>query len=368
MVIQFFLGKGNDHRHNFLLIVRLDAIGDYLLFRNFISSLIESDKYKGKHVTLVGNLAWKSLALELDSEFVDEFIWIDRKKFVHNYWYRYRKLKQITANGYETVVSSVFSREFFHADWVVRAANAKNKIGSAGDCSNMTPRQKTISDAWFTELMPVRDGVLFEFYRNREFFENLLDKKIALAQPTINYVGQQKKFNLSKKYAVLFIGASASYRKWPIESFAATARQLSGCYGYDIVLCGGAEDTGFVSDFSMSFNDEFVDQVGKTSLVDMMSILSGASILVSNETSIPHFAVALGLQEVVVIYNGAHFGRFVPYPERMTQSYHVIYHPEMQKNKGDYMETSDRYEKRENLDISRISVDTVASKIIEIMA
>lgn len=43
-----------------LLLVRLDAIGDYVLFRNFIEILKKSERYKGYKITLLGKLLAKS--------------------------------------------------------------------------------------------------------------------------------------------------------------------------------------------------------------------------------------------------------------------------------------------------------------------
>jgi len=68
------------------------------------------------------------------------------------------------------------------------------------------------------------------------------------------------------------------------------------------VLCGGPGDREDAEEFARSFGSAYVDLVGKTSLVDLLSVISGGSLMISNETSAPHLAVALGLREVFVIY------------------------------------------------------------------
>jgi len=92
-----------------LLIIRLDAIGDYVLFRNYIEVLKNSEKYKDYKITLVGNIAWKSIAEELDSKYIDNFIWTDREKFEKNFIYRYKKLKKISSKGYDVVINPTYS-------------------------------------------------------------------------------------------------------------------------------------------------------------------------------------------------------------------------------------------------------------------
>jgi len=60
-----------------LLILRLDSIGDYILFRNFIPYLKTSEKYKNYKITLCGYLWWKELSENLDAKYISEFIWVD---------------------------------------------------------------------------------------------------------------------------------------------------------------------------------------------------------------------------------------------------------------------------------------------------
>ncbi|MGC8735038.1 MAG: glycosyltransferase family 9 protein, partial [bacterium] len=122
-----------------ILLVRLDAIGDYILFRNFIEVLKNSEKYKGYKITLVGNIAWKEIAEFLDKNFVEEFIWVDVKKFLESTIYRFKVLKEISKKTYKVVIHPTYSRTF-DADAIVRIANAEEKIGSIGDLSNISKR------------------------------------------------------------------------------------------------------------------------------------------------------------------------------------------------------------------------------------
>ena len=350
-----------------LLIIRLDAIGDYVMFRNFIEELKKSEKYKEYKVTLLGNSAWKSLSKELDSKCVDEFIWLDRDRFIQDFKYRYTKLKEVVSKGYEVILSPVYSREFFYSDTIVKLVNAKEKIGSIGDLSNMKKWQKNISDKYYTELIPATYELLFEFNRNREFFEILLKKKIDIKKPTIRLDQKKLDFNLPKKYVVLFIGASAIFRKWNIKGFAKVGQYLKDNYGYDIVLCGASSDKEESNEFKKYFKDEYIDLVGKTSLRDLLYVISSGNLMISNETSAPHFAVSLEMTNVFVIYNGNHYGRFTPYPKEISRNYHVVYHPQIEKDLDGYKKLSNSYGAGSKLDINNISVENVIIKIDEVL-
>ena len=362
-IINFLIKPSKEIMPKSLLLIRLDVIGDYVIFRNFIEELKKSEKYNEYKLTLLGNSAWKSLSEELDSKYVDEFIWLDRKRFTKDLKYRYTKLKEIVSKGYEVILSPVYGREFFYGDTIVKLVNAKEKIGSNGNLSNIQKWQKNISDDYYTELIPAKYELLFEFNRNREFFENLLKKKIDIKKPTIRLDQKKLDFDLSEKYVVLFIGASTSFRKWNIKGFAKVGQYLKDNYGYDIVLCGAPSDKEDSNEFKEYFNDEYIDLVGRTSLRDLLYVIANGNLMISNETSAPHFAVALEMTNIFVIFNGNHYGRFTPYPEEISDNYHVVYHPQIKKDLDDYKTLSNSYGFDSDLDINEISVEQVISKI-----
>src|ERR1700679_3460796 len=60
-----------------MLIIKTDAIGDYILFRNFIEVVKNSVCYEGYEINLLGNRIWQDIALKYDSQYVDNFIFIN---------------------------------------------------------------------------------------------------------------------------------------------------------------------------------------------------------------------------------------------------------------------------------------------------
>ena len=356
--------KSKNVIQNSLLIIRLDAIGDYILFRNFIKALKESDKFKDYKITLCGNIAWKEIAEAFDKEYIDEFIWIDRRKFERDLICRYKKLREITNTGYEVAIHPTYSREFYYGDTIINLVTAKEKIGSIGDWSNIAKWQKRISDTYYTKLIPAKEEILFEFYRNKEFLENFLGQTIDIRKPTLAPVPCE--LQLPKKYAVLFIGASAEGRKWPMEYFAKAGEYLRDRYHLEIVICGGLDD-GHPEEIRMKFGKKVHNLIGKTTLVELCWVIRNATILFSNETSAPHLAAAMDVP-VVVIYNGNYFGRFTPYPEEMTNKYIAVYHPEIEKNLENYRRLSNRLGYASDLDIKDIPLERVIRALDERLA
>ena len=367
-IIALFIVSSRDIKSKSILLVRLDAIGDYILFRNFIQEIKESDKYKGYDISLVGNIAWKNLAQELDDKYIDSYIWIDRSKFSKSLLYRYNKLKEITTTGYEIVINSSYSRDFFDSDNIIKLVYATQRIAIVGDMSNCSAKQKKISDEFYTKLIPTEDIVKFEFERNKVFFEKLLEVKLDIKAPSIKLINKEYNSYLpNKKYVVIFIGASASFRKWDIQKYAYLAGYLKEKYDYEIVLCGGIADVIDANKFKLFFKYHYIDLVGKTSLLDLLHVIKSGDMMIANETSAPHIAVALGGIKIFVISNGNHFGRFSPYPKNITSKYYAIYPSIIRRKLDSFKELSNTYKYGSELNINDIAVEVVKEKIDKVL-
>ena len=366
-MINIFIKPSKVIKPKSILLVRLDAIGDYVLFRNIIQNIKSDIKFKDYSLTLLGNISWKSLSEELDGELVDDFIWLDRNRFQKDIFYRYKKLQELTSKGYEILISPVYSRELFIADSIVKLITAQEKIGSVGDCTNIKKWQKDIGDKYYDTLIPVNDEPMFEFNRNKEFFENILENKIDITKPVIKNKQIKLKHRLPEKYAILFIGASSNLRKWSTENFSKAGNYLNSEYGYDIVICGSSNDSKEAKLLERQCKDKVVNLAGKTSLIELVSVISHGDLILSNDTLAPHIAVTLDVSNIFVLFNGNHFGRFAPYPREICENHHVIYHPSLVENLKEYKNTNHIYQLGSDLCINDISFKMVKKKIDEVL-
>jgi len=367
-VIPLFIGRSQEIKKKSIVIIKLDAIGDYVLFRNYIKILKRSERYRGHSLTIIGNSAWKSLAEEFDSEYVDSFIWVDIAAFTQKLSYRYKVLRLISQSGYEVALSPKYTRDYFLTDSIVKCVSAKWKIGFDGDNSVIGRLLKWFGDRYYDQLIQSDDPFLFEFYRNKDFFENVLDGELEIRSPQITLPQRELGFGLvaGQKYAVLFIGAGPKFRRWKTEGFVEVAEFLQG-QGYDIVLCGAPGDKPEATIFAENIEDGYLDLVGKTSLIDLLYVLKGADVLISNETSVPHFAVALEIPNIFVVSNGNHYGRFTPYPIEICNGYHVIYHPAIDARLDDDQMLTREYGRGSTLDINEISAVSLKRKIEQVL-
>ena len=79
-------------------------------------------------------------------------------------------------------------------------------------------------------------------------------------------------------------------------------------------LCGG-NDEAYLGDLFLkkySVQNNVINTVGKTSLLELIEIIRGAEFLITNDTSAVHFAAAVNTQ-AYCIWGPWEYGRFLPY-------------------------------------------------------
>ena len=300
-----------------LLILRLDSIGDYVLFRNFIAVLKKSEKYKKYSITFCGNSWIKDLAENLDASDVDSFIWVDYSKLT-DFTYRHSVYKEIHEKGFEVVLHPSFSRDTI-SDGIVTHSGAPIKIGYNGDCSNLTDVQKKKNDAVYTQLVTSYEKYQFEFYRNENFFEQILNEKINLKRPEIKYP-----VRIENKI-IICPGAKDDFRRWSASSFHQLCLQLQTQFpGHTFSICGSVQDQTIAQEIKKFNQIDYADLTGKLTLMGLIETLSQAKLIITNDSGPFHISVALG-KKVVCLSNGNNYGRFSPYPKEMETDSCVLY-------------------------------------------
>lgn len=311
-----------------LLVVKLDAIGDYLLFRNFLNDIKQSQKFKQYQITLCGNILWKELAETLDASSVDAFIWIDKKKFLNDGAYRRSMLRHIKKQGFEVSFQPTYSREVLTGDSIIEASGAIERIGSEGDDANEISLLKYFSDGYYTKLFSTNSSVDFEFEKNKLIVEELIEENIERVQPTIDYKNNTEGVN---PYAILFPGAGEVQKQWPLDRFALIADMLKREYDIEIRICGSQSDYELGEKIISYCNTaDPINLCGKTNLLALVNQISSAKFLFTNDSSALHIAACLNIKTVCVL-NGRHYGRFAPYPENMTTSLAFVFPDEMDR-------------------------------------
>lgn len=340
-----------------LLIIKTDGIGDYLLFRNFISQLKNSSKFSSMKIVLLANSAWKDLALQFDSEEIDEFIWLDRNKYYDSFKYHISLNKKLAQTHYQYVINPAYSRESLYSDRFGKITSASRKITFEGNLSNYkTSKIKAKYDEIYSEKIIVPKDINFDFLKYKYFFEKITDEKIDLNKPFIKF---KEKTPINR--IAVFPGASEKHKTWGYENFVNVALQLANENNYTICLIGGKNEIqiSMKIEKALNLNRERIENLTcKTSLKDLLCIIKNSKLLITNDTLTVHMGFLVNTP-TVCIYKGDHYGRFQPYPKNISKKLITI----MPKRLEDILEEK-RYQKFQ--DISDIDINEVAvSQVFE---
>lgn len=290
-----------------LLLIKTDAIGDYILFRNFIEILKKSEKYRDYQIDLLGNKIWRDLNETYDKQYLGETYFINPNSF---YEAPLRTLKQgwqLFKSRYEVVLQPTYTRVFINDGFAALTA-AKQIVGYGSDNEGIFPRYKKKTDKFYTQLLPLPKESYFEFNRNVFFFETVLGEKIDLKAPQI-------KTNVANKKGIAILpGAGAFKRGWEGEKFLELIKQLLQQTEEPIYLIGGPGEVKH-GEFLMQNlpKDSIENRINRTTLPQLIDNIGSSNLLIANDTSAIHIAVATQTPSVCIL-GGGHFDRFVPYP------------------------------------------------------
>ena len=338
-----------------MLVVRLDAIGDYILFRNFIHTLKRQPEYHKYKFTLLGNIAFKTLAEEFDKGVIDDFIWISPEILLTHAGLQKLELSlKLRFKAFDLLLQPVHSRVWQIEQFIARTG-AKFKICSEGDAIRIGSKEKLLeANKFYERIIPVPPTDTFEYIRNEAFVTNLLGRR----EQTIF------SFNLKKsapqKYIeiIVFPGAGQEFRRWSTVHFAKAVDIIcekipDRCR---IKIAGSAADTKFALEIiRYSAHKEIVEDItGKTNLPELVSIINNASFLISNETSAIHIAAAVKTM-AICISNGNHFRRFNPYPKEIAPHIITMYPAEIFYDESERPGLLQRFEEQSDLDINVIT-------------
>jgi ADP-heptose:LPS heptosyltransferase len=314
---------------NRLLLVKTDEIGDYVLLRNLLPLFRTEGPYRDHHIIFVGNSVFRQIYEQYDSGVADEVIWLDKKRFARDPFYRFRFLLTIRRTRASVAISLVHSRILRKDDVIMAVSPAPIRIAMCHESRLASSYERWLTPKrTYTRLEDGGPDTLFDAIRNARFVERLLGlppQPISTAIPVRADVGA---FGLPHRYFVIFPGSGVPVKKWPAANFAAVARHLAGTYDLIPVVCGSAADAADTAEFIRLYRGPVVDLTARTSLPQLLSVLYGARCLVSVDTGSVHLAAAVGCP-VFALYSGSHYGRFAPYPATIASAFYPIYPDEV---------------------------------------
>ncbi|MHC4913672.1 MAG: glycosyltransferase family 9 protein, partial [Planctomycetota bacterium] len=113
-------------------------------------------------------------------------------------------------------------------------------------------------------------------------------------------------------YVVFVPGSAHKSKCWPACNFASLAEKMAAKFGLSIILVGTEPERLITEEIVSASNVKVTDFAGLTTLPELVALLKGARVVVSNDTGPGHIAAALGAP-LVMIFGPSNPIRLFPY-------------------------------------------------------
>lgn len=337
-------------------LLRLDLLGDYILFRPYIPFMRDS----GQKMTLICHKSVAPLAQYLDGQYFDDIVPVDTELFKSSRDYCWEIMCRLRGLGVQSVLHPIWSRTFT-SDIICLACGAPEAIAWKGNSVNQSPVWSRFSGTCYTRCIVSRRPYAFESMRHLEWVNLTSNKHITELLPnTIADYGEDGQYCGAP---VLFIGASNSRRCWTAGKNAQLAQYVSGLYNQPILLIGGQDSIEQGSEIAGGVPSGTVrNLVGKTLWPELIGIVNHAPVVMTPDSMAVHLASACRTP-CVALADGSRYGRFLPYPEALAPRTRVVYPLDMPELP--FVEMAARFPHESGLSVADIEVDQVLSALHE---
>lgn len=303
-------------------IVRLDAIGDFVVWLPAAQALVAHQRAKQNKVVLIVNQLWAPWAESLLQ--VDQVVAVDVNLFAKGLRYRISMLQRIRRLQLGSIIVPAYSRIPGDGnDAIAFASGARTRIANKGYRSKnrLAGWLRTLLNIGYSQVVSTDEiwgsgnspkselEINASFVKALGISQNGLLGKLPNSQPHGIYDLQMPE----APYVVMIPGGSWSGKAWPLERFVELARQLNA-HGFEVVVSGSEGERAICDELASACSGKNI--AGRTSLQTLSEVIGGARLVIGNDSAGIHIAVAAGVDSVCVMWGGS-FGRFIPYKKEI---------------------------------------------------
>ncbi len=310
-----------------ILILRIDAIGDFVLFTGCLKSIREI--YSKSLITLVVNSEFKNLAETCP--YVDKIVVWDAHRWQSNYLYRIKFLNILRTAGFSSAIYPVHSR-VLGGDYMILWTGAPKRIGFDGEHLNVTPKYKTKLDSFYTTLVN-SSGLKTEIERNKSLIGSLGGNVTTSYQTALWLTPQDyhcattfiKKANLTgRRWLAVCPGSRFQGRRWNPDNYAQLIQKIWQKFQIKTIIIGSTQEAGLAEKIATASKiAQPIVAAGTFTLRQLAALLSGATLYVGNDTGPVHIAIAMRTPTICIL-GGGNFGGYHPYGNPAL--HRIVYH------------------------------------------
>ncbi len=248
-------------------------------------------RYPGERFQLV--LYCQPSVAELAGRFApaDEIVEIDRHRIVRSLRYRLQVLKSVRARGHSVALQPTFNRMLAVEDCLMRTTRAPERLGSGGSPAFIGPLGRWFGDRWYRRLTSPSGRTMHELERYAEFLTDLGWPDAPQNLPS--FALPLAKNALPPGYLLIVPDSSSPLKSWPVAKFEVLAGKLADRTDRMIVIAGRRPVEAFGRHLAPRERQQLIDMSGQTSIMQFLSLIRDAGIVITNDSGGLHFALAL---------------------------------------------------------------------------
>src|SRR4030042_5100229 len=269
-----------------ILVVRNDRFGEFLLNIPAMRALKET--YKGAKVIAMVNPYVKELAESVP--FIDEIIvWSEGKHSFSKLFWLISQLK------YRKIDMAVMLNPSKELNILTFFTGIPIRVG--------------YSKKWgFLLTHKIKDEKRFEKKHEVDYNLELVGLTGAKTENRSLFIDINDEFSTDLKdfpagnqdLLALHPWTSDSIKQWPIENFSNLSSELAKQLNAKVIIIGGKDELSKGSGIFSDLGKDIINLTGKTSLVQLASLLKKCKLLISGDSGPVHLAACVGIPVVAI--------------------------------------------------------------------
>lgn len=299
-----------------MLLVCTDSIGDYLLWRNFIDDIRNSDKYAQFSISMIACETYRHFLEYLDADKLHKVFYVpgrfenlSTRKLID---IRRRLKDEGLKDYYDTIVFCSVNAardDKFKAEQLI-TGNVVSRFSILHNHSLF--KRNPLDLLKFTYVYRnYEDTFLHDFSKAKNFFSAFLGKESSIEYPRIELKTTEKNEH-SGKYVVINPCGYDEYRCWNRVNWAELITWLHA-QGLEVFLVCLEKERRFC-EVIQTLCDGIAKIAAGLAVPDLLTLMSKAQLYIGADSGIFHAAAALDMK-CMALSSGSSYFRFMNYPK-----------------------------------------------------
>ena len=228
----------------------------------------------------------------------------------------------------ESFDAAILFQNAFQAAWMAWRARIAVRIGYARD-----GRSSLLNEA-VEVISPAACGHQVYYYLQLLFRSGLIDKPASLEEVHLHLADSERRWaarqlltlGLGGRRFLVGICPGASFgpaKRWLPDRFAKLADRLIDALGADVLIFGSPAESALAEEVAQAMGHTPVLVAGKTSLRELMALLTKCHLVITNDSGPMHLAAALHLP-LLAIFGSTNQRETGPIGHRMRIIKHAV--------------------------------------------